>query len=83
MDELDRVILNHLQGGFPVSERPFLAAAQELGSTEEELISRLSQMLAQRRLTRFGPLYNADRMGGAFTLAALSVAPADFERVAA
>lgn len=82
MDELDRAILNHLQGGFPVSERPFLAAAQELGSTEEELISRLSQMLAQRRLTRFGPLYNADRMGGAFTLAALSVPAADIERVA-
>lgn len=83
MDELDRAILNHLQGGFPICEQPFLAAAGELGTTEEELISRLGRMLEERHLTRFGPLYNADRMGGAFTLAALSVAPADFERVAA
>ena len=83
MDELDRAILNHLQGGFPVSERPFAEAAAELGTGEEELIARLGRMLEERRLTRFGPLYNADRMGGAFTLAALSVPAADFERVAA
>jgi DNA-binding Lrp family transcriptional regulator len=83
MDELDRAILNHLQGGFPVSERPFAAAAAELGTTENELISRLARMLEERRLTRFGPLYNAERMGGAFTLAALSVPAADFERIAA
>ncbi len=83
MDELDRAILNHLQGGFPVSERPFAVAAAELGTTEDELIARLGRMLEERRLTRFGPLYNADRMGGAFTLAALSVPAKDFERVAA
>jgi DNA-binding Lrp family transcriptional regulator len=83
MDELDRAILNHLQGGFPVSERPYAEAAAELGTTEEELIARLGRMLEERRITRFGPLYNADRMGGAFTLAALSVPSADFERVAA
>lgn len=83
MDELDRAILNHLQGGFQVSERPFAVAAAELGTTEDELIARLGRMLEERRLTRFGPLYNADRMGGAFTLAALSVPAKDFERVAA
>ena len=83
MDELDRAILNHLQGGFPVRERPFAEAAAELGTGEHELISRLDRMLEDRRLTRFGPLYNADRMGGAFTLAALSVPAEDFERVAA
>lgn len=83
MDELDRAILNHLQGGFPLSERPFAEAAAELGIGEDELISRLGRMLEERRLTRFGPLYNADRMGGAFTLAALSVPAQDFERVAA
>ncbi|HET9699887.1 MAG TPA: AsnC family transcriptional regulator [Burkholderiales bacterium] len=83
MDELDRAILNHLQGGFPVSERPFAEAAAELGTTEDELIARIGMLLEQRHLTRFGPLFNADRMGGAFTLAAMSVHAADFERVAA
>ena len=83
MDELDRAILNHLQGGFPVSERPFAEAAAELGTTEDGLISRLERMLEERRLTRFGPLYNAERMGGAFTLAALRAPPEEFDRVAA
>ena len=41
MDDLDRRIINNLQGGFPVSERPFLDAAQTLGIGERDLISRI------------------------------------------
>ena len=41
MDDLDRRIINSLQGGFPVSERPFLDAAQTLGIGERDLIDRL------------------------------------------
>lgn len=83
MDEIDRRILNGLQGGFPVCERPFLDAATVLGLSEEDLIRRIGALLDAGTLTRFGPLYNADRMGGAFTLAAMSVPEADFGRVAA
>lgn len=83
MDELDRAILNHLQGGFPVCERPFARAAQELGTDERTLIRRIERLLAEGTLTRFGPLYDAERLGGAFTLCAMRVPRADFERVAA
>lgn len=83
MDDLDRAILNHLQGGFPVCERPFARAAQELGTDERTLISRIERLLADGTLTRFGPLYDAERLGGAFTLCAMRVPRADFERVAA
>lgn len=82
MDELDRRIVNALQGGFPLCERPYARAATDLGIGEDELIERIRAMLDARTLTRFGPLYNADRMGGAFTLCAMHVAAADFERVA-
>ncbi|MGD9787052.1 MAG: Lrp/AsnC family transcriptional regulator [Sulfuricellaceae bacterium] len=82
MDDTDRAIINALQGGFPICERPYAEAASRLGIAEEELIARLEKMLADKVLTRFGPLYNADRMGGAFTLAAMSVPEEDFERVA-
>jgi len=82
MDDLDRKIVNALQGGFPVCERPYLEVASRLGMAEEELTARLEKLLADRVLTRFGPLYNAERMGGAFTLAALSVPEADYDRVA-
>jgi DNA-binding Lrp family transcriptional regulator len=39
-------------------------------------------MLEDKVLTRFGPLFQVERMGGAFVLAALAVPEGDFERVA-
>ena len=83
MDELERAIVNRLQGGFALSERPYAAVAQELGTDEATLIAKLEAMLAAGTLTRFGPMYDAERLGGAFTLCAMSVPQADFERVAA
>jgi DNA-binding Lrp family transcriptional regulator len=82
MDELDRRIVNALQGGFPVCERPYEAAARDLGLTEGELIARLDRLLADGVLTRFGPLFQVERMGGAFTLAAMAVPEARFDEVA-
>ncbi len=83
MDAIDRRIVNTLQDGFPICERPYAAAAASLGLREEELRERLARLLAEGILTRFGPLYHAERLGGAVTLAALRVPPEDFERVAA
>ncbi|HWD22293.1 MAG TPA: Lrp/AsnC family transcriptional regulator [Burkholderiales bacterium] len=82
MDELERRIVNGLHGGFPLCRRPFAAAAQALGLEEKELMERIERLLAQGALTRFGPMYDAERLGGAFTLCAMSVPHADFERVA-
>ena len=83
MDEVDRAIVNGLQGGFPLCTRPYRVAAEQLGITEEALLSRLTKLLENRTLTRFGPMFDAERLGGAFTLCAMSVPAADFERVAA
>lgn len=83
MDELDRRIVNALQPGFPLCARPFAEAARALGIAEEALIARLERMLEASVLSRFGPLFDAERLGGAFCLCAMSVPPADFERVAA
>lgn len=83
MDELERAIVNRLQGGFPLAARPFAAAAAQLGTSEAALIERLGALLAAGTLTRFGPMYDAERLGGAFTLCAMRVPEEDFERVAA
>jgi DNA-binding Lrp family transcriptional regulator len=83
MDSLDRRIINQLQGGFPVCERPFREAAQQLGTTESELITRLRCMLDDGLLTRFGPLFHAEQLGGALSLCAMQVPPERFESVAA
>jgi DNA-binding Lrp family transcriptional regulator len=46
------------------------------------LIARLKRLLADGALTRFGPMYHAERLGGALTLAAMQVPESDFGRVA-
>lgn len=83
MDALDRRIVNALQGGFPVCERPFAEAAAGLGIAETVLIERLRNLVQTGILSRFGPLYDAERMGGAVTLAAMAVPPDRFDDVAA
>lgn len=83
MDSLDRAIINGLQGGFPICEYPFKEAAERLGTTESDLITRLGCMLDDGLLTRFGPLFHAERMGGALSLCAMKVPEQRFETVVA
>lgn len=83
MDYIDRTIINNLQGGFPICERPYLEVATRLGISEETLLERLTQLLENGTLSRFGPLYHAERLGGALTLAAMSIPAAQFDQVAA
>ena len=82
LDDVDRAIINRLQDSFPICERPYQAVAAQFGITEEALIQRLQQMLEHRQLSRFGPLYNAERLGGGLSLCAMSVPAAQFEQVA-
>lgn len=83
MDAVDRAIINSLQGGFPICERPFAVAAAELDITEAELIARVERLLAEGVLTRFGPLWHAERLGGALSLCAMAVPAERFDAVAA
>jgi len=81
IDALDRRILNALQDGIPIAERPFAEAGERLVIGEADLIARLSRLLENGVLSRFGPLYNVAEMGGAMTLAAMSVPEARFDEV--
>lgn len=82
MDELDRAIINGLQGGFPISDHPFAEIAARFNIGEQELIARIDSLLENKVLSRFGPMYHAERMGGSLSLAALKIPEEDFERVA-
>ena len=82
-DETDRAIVNALQGGFPVCARPFRAAAESLAVSEDELIARIRAMCQDGRLSRFGPLFDVEKLGGAVTLAAMAVPGDRFDAVAA
>jgi siroheme decarboxylase len=81
-DEVDARIINTLQGGFPLSERPYRDAARSIGLDEDELIARLRRLLDTGVLTRFGPMLQAERLGGEYLLAAMQVPEEEFERIA-
>lgn len=83
MDALDRALVNRLQDGIPVAERPFQATAEALGTTEQDVVDRIHRMVEDGVLSRFGPLYNAERLGGEVTLAAMAVPEERFEEVTA
>lgn len=82
LDDMDRTIINALQGGFGLEERPFLVAGEKLGLSEDDLIARIGRLVENRTLSRFGPMFNAEKMGGAVTLCALAVPEDRFEEVA-
>ena len=82
MDRLDRNIINELQRSFPISDRPYAEMAGRLDTSEEELLLRLRNMLDDGLLTRFGPMYHAEMMGGALSLCAMQVPELQFDAVA-
>lgn len=81
-DAADRRIINALQGGFPLVDEPYRQVADELGLGEAELLARLRRLLDERVLTRFGPMFQIERMGGAFVLAAMAVPEDRYDEVA-
>lgn len=78
----DTRLVSFLHGGFPLSDRPFVDVAALLGCSEDAVIERLQRLLSQGDLTRFGPLFQIERAGGRFVLAAMAVPEECFDEVA-
>ena len=82
LDATDRKVLNRMQEDLPLTPRPFAAVAAELGMTEADLLSRIERLKRDGIVTRFGPFFDAEAMGGAFCLCAMAVPDERFEEVA-
>lgn len=78
MDKIDKQIINTLQGGFPICDNPYQQVADQLNISEEGLLSRIEYLLENKTLTRFGPMYDIQKLGGAFSLCAMSVPEEQF-----
>lgn len=82
MNQLERDLLNSLQGDLPICSRPFQVLAERLGHSEETITTALQGLISRGYASRFGPLFNTEKLGGAVTLAAMAVPPERFETVA-
>ncbi len=82
IDDIDRAIINHLQDGFPVTSEPYQEVGEQLGLSSDALIERIGGLLKCGAASRFGPMFNADRFGGTFSLCAMAVPDERFDAVA-
>ena len=83
MDSLDCRLVNLLQDGIDIEERPFRTVAVSLGISETEVVERIGHLVGSGYLSRFGPMYDAEKLGGALSLCAMQVPEKRFEEVAA
>lgn len=74
-------LLTRLQQGIACVEFPFAEIANELDLHESEIVAQIQVWLRDGTLTRFGPLFNIEKMGGEFTLVAMEVPKDRFDHV--
>ena len=83
LSPLQRAFINRFQGGMPLQQRPYALLAEQLGCSEDVLIKTIEALLAAGALSRFGPIYDAQNLGGGLTLAALTAPEQDFDAITA
>jgi len=81
LDATDRLLINRLQDGLPLTHAPFGPVAAEAGIPEADIVARIAHLREIGAITRFGPFLDAEAMGGAFCLCAMAVPPARFDEV--
>ena len=78
---LEKRVLNDFQHDLPLSATPFADMAQQLGVSEDEILSTVSKLQDDGVISRVGPVFTPNRIGVS-TLAAMSIPEAELECVA-
>ena len=75
LDELDKRLLNLLQGSFPIAPRPYAAVADLAGVREDEVLSRTKRLLDERIIREVTPIFDTRVLGYSSMLVAARVDP--------
>ena len=75
LDELDRRLLNLLQGSFPIAVRPYARVAELGGLPEEEVLGRTKRLLDERIIREITPIFDTRVLGYSSMLVAARVDP--------
>jgi siroheme decarboxylase len=73
LDDLDRRLLNLMQGSFPLAPRPYAAVARAAEIGEDEVLARVSRLVEQRIIREITPIYDTRALGYASMLVAAKV----------
>ena len=73
MDEIDKEILNRIQSDFPMTPRPYLSIADDLGLSENDVLKRVIRLKNERIIRRIGGNFVPNKLGFVSTLCAARV----------
>ncbi len=82
LDELDRRLLNLMQGSFPIEPRPYLRVAELAEVPEEEVLARVRRLLDERIIRQVTPIFDTRALGYSSMLVAAKVDPENPHRAA-
>jgi DNA-binding Lrp family transcriptional regulator len=75
LDDLDKRLLNAMQGAFPIEPRPYAAVARGLEIPEERVLARVRQLIDERIIRQVTPIYDTRALGYGSMLVAAKVDP--------
>ena len=73
LDDIDKAIVNRIQSEFPITSRPYLAVANELGLTEKQVLDRVARLKKTGIIRRIGGNFVPGKLGFVSTLCAARV----------
>jgi DNA-binding Lrp family transcriptional regulator len=75
LDELDKRLLNLMQGKFPIAQRPYQHVAAEAGIEEADAIARVQRLIDERIIRQVTPIFDTRALGYSSMLVAAKVDP--------
>jgi siroheme decarboxylase len=75
LDDLDKRLLNLMQGRFPIAPRPYQHVAAEAGVEEQEALARVQRLLDDRIIRQVTPIFDTRALGYSSMLVAAKVDP--------
>jgi len=75
LDDLDRKLLNLMQGSFPLEPRPFAVVATAAEVSELQVLTRVQRLLDERIIRQVTPIYDTRALGYGSMLVAAKVDP--------
>ena len=82
LDELDKKLLNLMQGKFPIEPRPYLRVAELADVGEDEVMRRVQHLIDERIIRQVTPIFDTRALGYASMLVAAKVDAENPQRAA-
>jgi DNA-binding Lrp family transcriptional regulator len=75
LDQLDKHLLNLMQGSFPIAKRPYEHVAAAAGISEAQALARVQELIDERIIRQVTPIFDTRALGYSSMLVAATVDP--------